>query len=225
MEFNTIYHVYNHANARDNMFNDPANYDRFIQCCKVHIWPVAEIISYCLMPNHFHLVIKVRNEADVRLAIKRKNEANSIRVRGKGIRLKPLITMSPEDFVIKSFSNCFNAYAKYFNIRNDRRGSLFLKSFKRKLVNDKNYLRQLYLYIHMNPVKHGFRKEVGKWRYCSYSNVFHDKVDWISHQFSSFAFDGLDDYVRSHLIFQKGISDDEDLLDLPTNFKMFSRKF
>lgn len=56
--------------------------------------------------------------------------------------------------VTQALSNLFNAYAKAFNKANNRTGSLFEKHFKRIRVTDESYLRQLIVYIHLNPKHH-----------------------------------------------------------------------
>ncbi len=56
-----------------------------------------------------------------------------------------------ENKVTQGFSNLFNAYAKAFNKQENRTGSLFEKHFKRKRIQDENYLLNLIVYIHNNP--------------------------------------------------------------------------
>lgn len=46
------------------------------------------------------------------------------------------------------------AYTMYFNIRNQRSGSLFEGRFRARHVDSDNYLKYLYSYIHLNPVSH-----------------------------------------------------------------------
>src|SRR5665811_1583330 len=46
------------------------------------------------------------------------------------------------------FSNLFNAYSKAVNKRFLRHGALFERPFKRKKINDVEYLKQAILYIH-----------------------------------------------------------------------------
>ena len=60
------------------------------------------------------------------------------------------VESEPEEFT-QAISNFFNAYAKAFNKFSGRRGSLFEKHFKRKKIVDERYLRNLLIYIHMNP--------------------------------------------------------------------------
>ncbi|MBA4409892.1 MAG: hypothetical protein C0397_10775 [Odoribacter sp.] len=49
-----------------------------------------------------------------------------------------------------------NAYAKYFNKRTGRHGNQFERPFKRKIIDNERYLKQVILYIHNNPVHPGF---------------------------------------------------------------------
>ncbi|MBD0779386.1 transposase, partial [Maribacter sp. ANRC-HE7] len=77
-------------------------------------------------------------------------------------------TLSDEKSVTQAFSNLFNAYAKAFNKREGRTGSLFEKHFKRILINDENYLRNLIVYIHLNPQNHGVSKDFSTFGFSSY---------------------------------------------------------
>jgi putative transposase len=54
---NEFYHIYNRGNNRQRIFFSDANYLFFIQKIRDQLLPVSKIISYCLMPNHFHLII------------------------------------------------------------------------------------------------------------------------------------------------------------------------
>ena len=69
--------------------------------------------------------------------------------------------------VSHKFSNFFNAYSKAFNKTYGRRGGLFQRPFKHKEVTNEKYFTELLLYIHLNPVKHGFVKDAHEWRYSS----------------------------------------------------------
>lgn len=65
LKFNTYYHIYNHANGIENIFCEDKNYSFFLSKVKLYIEPTAEIIAWCLMPNHFHLVVKIRSEEEI----------------------------------------------------------------------------------------------------------------------------------------------------------------
>ena len=55
-----FYHIYNQGNNRDKVFFEKENYLFFLRKIKTHILPYADIMAWCLMPNHFHLMVFVR---------------------------------------------------------------------------------------------------------------------------------------------------------------------
>jgi len=58
------YHIYNRGNNRQDIFFENENYDYFLRLIKKHLKPVSEIFCYCLLPNHFHVLLKI-NDATV----------------------------------------------------------------------------------------------------------------------------------------------------------------
>jgi len=52
-----LYHVYNQGNNRQKIFFTRANYLFFIKKIETHILPYADVVAWCLMPNHFHLML------------------------------------------------------------------------------------------------------------------------------------------------------------------------
>ena len=63
-EPNGIYHLYNRGNQKTKVFFEPRNYLFFLEKARKHIIPSADILAYCLMPNHFHFMIRVKEEAE-----------------------------------------------------------------------------------------------------------------------------------------------------------------
>jgi putative transposase len=60
---NICYHVINRGNARATIFHKEGDYDAFIQILAESLEHVPmRILSYCLMPNHFHLVVWPRED-------------------------------------------------------------------------------------------------------------------------------------------------------------------
>ncbi|HKK79001.1 MAG TPA: hypothetical protein VJ933_05200 [Phaeodactylibacter sp.] len=57
-----FYHSYNRANGSENIFPEPENYRYILQKYKEKTTAVADMIAYCLMPNHFHLLVKIKEE-------------------------------------------------------------------------------------------------------------------------------------------------------------------
>ena len=131
------YHIYNHAIAFENLFKDPDNYSYFILRMYDHLSEYAEIVAYCLMPNHYHALIKIKPFTDDVA------EAN-----GK---------------VLQALGNFHNGYAKAINKRKGRKGRLFQSTVNRRYVPKEIYLPEAIRYIRMNPVKHGFCEHADEW--------------------------------------------------------------
>ena len=173
------YHVFNRANGQDNLFRCDENYRFFMEKYTAYIYPIAETYAYCLMPNHFHLMIKIRE----------KNELEKLGVTD----LENL-----EVYISKQFSNFFNSYTKSYNKRYCRNGSLFNPRFKRKLISNTRYFTQLIAYIHYNPVHHGFVKDIHDWHFSSFHAYLLDKrtrlnIDEALHWFGS-----RDSFIQFH---------------------------
>jgi len=155
----TYYHIFNHANADEDLFRNTENYRYFLQQYHKHIDIIADTYSFCLMPNHFHLLVRIKPV-----------EILNQHLPG----FKNLEGVDASNLLSRQFSNFFNSYTKSFNKMYERHGSLFLKNFKRKPIIDVNYLIECILYIHLNPVKHGFRQHPADWESSSYHD-FHIK--------------------------------------------------
>ena len=151
------YHIYNHANGDDNLFREERNYSYFLEKYHLHIDPVADTIAWCLMPNHFHLLVRIKDAEDLIQTFPKFRTLE---------KWKEAPAALPH-LLSKKFANIFSSYTQSFNKVYERRGSLFLKNFKRKLVESEGYLFQLILYIHLNPVKHGFTHNVEDWKWHS----------------------------------------------------------
>lgn len=65
-----IYHIYNQGNNRQKIFFDHENYLFFLRKIRIHILPFADILAWCLMPNHFQLMVYVNHtEIDEQLIV------------------------------------------------------------------------------------------------------------------------------------------------------------
>ncbi len=60
------YHVLNRGNRREEVFHKPADYDAFVTAiADANERLAVNILGYCLMPNHFRLVIRPRGEGEL----------------------------------------------------------------------------------------------------------------------------------------------------------------
>ena len=155
----TYYHVYNRGTNRENIFYEERNYTHFLKLYAHHIEPVAETFAYCLLRNHFHLLIKVKSEVEVEdPKVFRKHS-------GSGL---------PRS-ASQKFSDFFNAYAKAINQAYSRTGSLFQHPFGRIPVTSDRQFWSVIAYIHQNPQKHNFVDDFREWKWSSYATFLTEK--------------------------------------------------
>ena len=145
-----LYHVLSRGVDKRKIFLNEQNYFRFIhnlfefnnsewvstsgqrkfnQCADIasrHIGQesrkprklLVDIHAFCLMPNHYHLLLSPRVKDGIPRFMKKINMG----------------------------------YAKYFNIKNDRKGALFESRYKSILIENENHFMYLPHYIHLNPL-------------------------------------------------------------------------
>ena len=137
-----FYHVYNRGNSKQKIFNSNEDYERFIKLLylangtnSLDLRLIKEseteffnftkgesqvaIGAYCLMPNHFHIL------------------------------LTPLTDTGVANFMKKLAT----AYSMYFNTKYHRTGTLFEGRYKSEHISEDTYLKYIFAYIHLNPIK------------------------------------------------------------------------
>ena len=154
IEPDKFYHIWNRGNNRENLFYTSANYEYFLRMYADYLDPVAETYAFCLLPNHFHLLIRTK----------------SIIVSPVGETTKK--TSNP---VSLAFQRFFTAYSQAINIQQHRTGSLFQKPFKRLEVTSTRQLANLVFYIHTNPQKHGIINDFRQYPWSSYNRILKDR--------------------------------------------------
>jgi putative transposase len=79
LEPEKYYLIYNRGNNGENIFFEERNYTYFLQKYFLYVHPLVNTFAYCLMRNHFHVLIQVKPENEIRnhLAEKHKNKSCS----------------------------------------------------------------------------------------------------------------------------------------------------
>ena len=63
---NRIYHVFNHAVGIENLFREEKNYFYFLELVQKYVLPIANIYAFNLLPNHFHFLVHIKSEDDLK---------------------------------------------------------------------------------------------------------------------------------------------------------------
>jgi len=180
LEPDSFYHIYNRANGNEKLFASKENYRFFLKRYKDLISPIADLFVYCLMPNHFHFLVRIKSEEELRTFPKFEK-----------LEKLPLA-------LSKNFSNLFSSYTQAYNNQQGRSGSLFMKNFKRKPILNEVYLRKLIHYIHYNPVNHNYCTDIEEWEFCSYNTIITSKPTILKREEVISYFDDLENFVYCH---------------------------
>ena len=145
MEEGYFYHIYNRGIEKKDIFSDSNDYRRFLLLLNIlndnkpisvkdflrkipvrgpvpeieNRQNIVDIGAYCLMPNHFHLLIKEKVEGGITSFLRKLS----------------------------------TGYTMYFNKKYERVGPLLQGTFKAEHANSDEYLKYLFSYIHLNPIK------------------------------------------------------------------------
>jgi putative transposase len=158
-----IFHILSHAVGNELLFRNDENYRFFLAKYNQYISPVADTYCYCLLPNHFHFMIRIKNESAVKEHFSIKKPA------------KDFSKANVPGFIMERFSNLLNSYAKSYNKVYRRMGSLFVDYLRRVEVNNSNHFGSTVFYIHKNPVHHGCCKKIEDWKWTSYHSLLSNK--------------------------------------------------
>ena len=191
-----IYHIYNQGNNRQKVFYNRENYLFFLRKIRNHVQPYGNILAWCLMPNHFHLMVEVE-----KVAI---NAGDGVAVNpSDGVALSHPVTKFPAlshpvttklRTLNDSIGIMLRSYTRAINIQEHRTGNLFREETKAICLNEINgissnwytsygvtfmnvqifefqYPNVCFRYIHDNPVKSGLVKRPEDWEFSSYADL------------------------------------------------------
>jgi hypothetical protein len=77
-------------------------------------------------------------------------------------------------------------------------GSLFIKNFKREPILNKEHFINTIIYIHRNPIHHGFFKYFTGWCYNSYCEIIELKSKMVEVEKIIKLFQSLEKFIEIH---------------------------
>ncbi|TWI79229.1 REP element-mobilizing transposase RayT [Lacibacter cauensis] len=148
-----IYHVFNQGNNKQQLFHTRDDYKKFISFIRDYILPYADIVSWCLLPNHFHIMLVAKFDSGEF-------------VKSGNLRFDPLTN---------GVRKLISGYSHYFNDKYNRSGALFRPKTKAKDLSDErlrfkeeDYLLNCFYYILQNPLRHGLVKDLAEWEFSAF---------------------------------------------------------
>ncbi|MCD4681330.1 MAG: transposase [Bacteroidales bacterium] len=189
-----FYHIYNHSNGNELLFRENRNYIFFLKKYEMYINSMVETYAYCLMPNHFHLLVSIKDDKEINDLILKNKFSTKYKAQTDSKEREKLISL----FISKQFSKLFSSYSQAYNKVYSRMGSLFMKNFRRKHITKESYFIYLINYIHFNPVNHGFVSKPGEWKHSSYRVTLSDRSSIIKRDFVFEKFGGISNFIECH---------------------------
>jgi putative transposase len=138
-EPSSFYLLYTRGNQRGKLFFSPDNYLYFLRKARTELLPFADILAYCLMPNHYHFLTRMKDHESV--------DASKF---------------------ARKIGTLQSSYTRAIQKERNLRGSLFQQKAKAKQLEDAHQLFVCFHYIHQNPLKAGLVKTMGEWSYSSF---------------------------------------------------------
>ncbi len=193
-----IYHIYNRSIRYEKMFADEDDYKIFLNKLNLLNEQYLDLFSFCLMPNHFHLLTRIKSDSEI-IPYFLKTPAGS-KFSLESFSILPEIEKMNylALFLSKQFSHLFNSYTQRFNKKYKKYGVLFQKTFNRKKVKSSDQLRRTIIYIHLNPFRAKLASNLTGWPYNSYSDFLHSKYSPIKREEVIGWFDDLKNFVFCH---------------------------
>ncbi len=203
LEYGKFYHIYNKGVGSLNIFRTNDNYLHFLNLYDAYINPVANTFAWCLMPNHFHFLVRIKDEDEIGYLNPDNKTAKDADKKWQTFfpdknYEEHKITDLKKPVPYRLFGHLFDAYAKAYNKSCKRNGNLFEKSFNRKLVDNERYMKELVRYINNNPVKHGFVEHTIEYPWTSYLSVLSDKVTKLEREQVLLWFDDKENFKYCH---------------------------
>ena len=186
-EPDNIYHIYNQGNNRGKIFFGRENYIFFRGKIKQFVSPFADILAWCLMPNHFHLMVYVNTTNTETVVATEPGHA--------GQESHP----DSQRGLNHSIGIMLRSYTRAINVQQNRSGSLFREETKAICLSqptksppswylsngttvlwsdfpEKGYINTCFNYILMNPVRSGLVEKPSLWEFSSFNELAGDEI-------------------------------------------------
>jgi putative transposase len=148
-----IFHLYNRSNDRRTLFPNHFAYVKMLRKMENHLAGNAHILGYCLMPNHFHILISPIDAVPSNLLISNKS-----------------LPRLPTPAVSEAVRRILMGYTQWFNRLVQTTGSRFQQHTRCRYHS--GGLRYGLEYLHLNPVKANLVGHPSEWGYSSFNEYY-----------------------------------------------------
>ena len=65
IEYGNYYHIFNRGNNYEKLFSEDDDFKYFMKLYGIFVHEVVETYAWCLMGNHFHFLVQIKEESDI----------------------------------------------------------------------------------------------------------------------------------------------------------------
>jgi len=155
------YHIYNRAVAGESIFSTKWAVESFLKRWTTYLYPYTDGIAYCLMPNHFHFMLRVKPEEEWKKQdLLQENTILSLKVADDQNLYNK--------FLVHQLTRALGGFCTSYNQRKKRHGALLQARVKRICLRTESRWWWQLCYVHHNCIHHGFAPEYDLWPHSSY---------------------------------------------------------
>lgn len=170
------YHLLNRGVNRAAIFQETADFDKFLSLAQHHLCEVGQVYSYVLLWDHWHLCLSTFSRANL-----------------------PAYRLKDKHALGRVVGHLQNAYAKYYNHKYKRVSAVFEHKYERYDVDSLEYFKALIVYHHFNPQKHGFIDKYTHYPWSSYRTLLEqDTPTFLSRDVVLKKFGGREAFISAH---------------------------
>jgi hypothetical protein len=172
------YLIHNYGNGGEPIFKCNGNYYYFLRKQQEYMNENWQLLAWNLLPGCYTLLVKIKSDFSSRLSLEEIDKK-----------------------IYTDFGHFTLGYTKAINKSYNRKGSLFAKSFSRKVILDNYHVKRLICDIHFEPVNRNLVSSPGDWKFSSYRNAL------LNHENSQYLemirpFENIEKFFDAHQLMQ-----------------------
>ena len=189
-----IYHVYNRTNNKELLFKTDENRLFFLRQYAKYLEPYLDTFCWTLLPNHFHFLVRVKSNEDIKSYLKTL-PSQILKPNEKKYLEDAITTELLIEFEWKRF---FTSYSMAFNKQHHRTGNLFHRPFKRLQIDKESHFTQAIIYIHANSFKHKICTDFMEYNWSSWKSLVSVNPTKLCRQEVLEWFGGTEGFIETH---------------------------
>jgi REP element-mobilizing transposase RayT len=191
------YHIVCKSLRNQRLFLSDENKRYFLQRYSFYLFPYVSTYAYCLLDNHVHFVVKIKDEEEIIAEIvSTEKECTRSQLRflenPTGENLGKLLD--------RQFNSFFVSYTRSYNNYYHTKGHLFDSPFKKVQLQDETHTTQAIIYVHSNAVRHKLSTDIENYNWSSYNSILSNRNTLLCREHVLEWFGGVEGFIQAHKV-------------------------